>query len=319
MPELVTVTFSPCIDKSASVSGLSPDIKMNCILPKEEPGGGGINVARAIHQLGGTALAMYVSGGCNGNKMNQLLEDEKIPTLVITGIHDTRENIIILDESNNKQYRFGMPMSPLNVNECQQFLTNLEAMEDVKYIIVSGSLPEGVPLSVYHDISALAKKKNARLIIDTKGDALKHALDAGVYLIKPNLGELSMLVGKRELNNSEIKEVARQIIQTGKCEVVVISLGAQGAMLVTSDLVKHFNPPFVKRKSTVGAGDSMVAGIVFSLLRGVSLTEAIRYGVACGTAATLNPGTALCRKEDVDNLYEDVIISDMNCTDDNFP
>ncbi len=150
------------------------------------------------------------------------------------------------------------------------------------------------------------------MIIDTKGDALKKAVDAGVYLIKPNLGELSMLVGKKELNNSEIKDVARQIIRTGKCDIVVVSMGAQGAMLVTSDLVQHFNPPFVKRKSTVGAGDSMVAGIVYSLLGSDSLTEAIRYGVACGTAATLNPGTELCHKADVENLLQDVIISDLN-------
>ncbi len=313
MGQIVTLTFSPCIDKSTSVAKLAPDIKMNCSLPIFEPGGGGINVARAMHKLGGTAIAMYVSGGYTGKRFDQLLADEKILASVIPGMMETRENIIIVDESNQKQYRFGMPMSPLTRHEWHQFLTRLEEMEQLKYIIVSGSLPPDVPLSVYSDISAIAKQKKARLIVDTKGDALKNAVDAGVFLIKPNLGELSALLGiKNQLLTHEIKDVARTIINTGNCEVIVVSMGAEGAMLVTSTYAKQIKPPMVERKSTVGAGDSMVAGIVFSLFNQSSLTEAIQYGVACGTAATLNPGTELCQKADVEKLLKNVEIQDLD-------
>ena len=309
--QIVTITFSPCIDKSTTVSVLLPDIKMSCTSPKEEPGGGGINVARAIGNLGGSALAIYFSGGCNGHKFDELMLHENISTLVIPSAHETRENIIIVDEYNNKQYRFGMPMTPLMENEYEQFLSQLKTLDDLAYIIISGSVPPGVPASVFAEISAISKNKNAKLVVDTKGDALKHAVDSGVFLIKPNLGELSVLTGRKELLADEIKDVARVLIQGGRCEVVVVSMGAEGAMVITSDFIKQIKPPTVERKSTVGAGDSMVAGIVFSLYNGKSLMDAIQYGVACGTAATLNPGTELCRKDDVVNLLPHVEIIDL--------
>jgi 6-phosphofructokinase 2 len=312
MSTIITLTFSPCIDKSASVAFLAPDIKMSCSLTKSEPGGGGINVSRAIHKLGGTSTAMYVSGGCAGKKFDQLMTNENISTLVVSGSQETRENIIIVDESNDKQYRFGMPMAPLSVDEWQQFLINLRQTEDLQYIVVSGSLPQGVPLSIYAEISAIAIEKKARFIVDTKGDALKQAVDAGVYLIKPNLGELSNLVGKKELLPQEIKDVAQSIIKNKNCEVIVVSMGEQGAMLVTSNFAQQIKPPVVERKSTVGAGDSMVAGIVLSLYSGKTLTQAIQYGVACGTAATINPGTELCRKEDVEKLLLNVVTTDID-------
>jgi len=312
MSNIITLTFSPCIDKSTNVAVLSPDIKMNCTSVKEEPGGGGINVARALYRLGCVAKAMYVSGGCTGKKFDLLMQNENIATLVIPGINETRENITILDESNNKQYRLGMPMAPLIKSEYEQFLFQLEALDDVTFIIVSGSVPPGVPLSIYAQISAIAVKKKAKLIVDTKGDALKHAVEAGVFLIKPNLGELSALAGKKELLPHEIKTEARVLIESGKCQVVVISMGAEGAMLVTSSISRQIKPPIIERKSTVGAGDSMVAGIVYALNQGNQLTEAVKYGVACGTATTLNPGTELCRKEDVENLLPHITLIDLD-------
>jgi 6-phosphofructokinase 2 len=312
MSAIITLTFSPCIDKSTSVAYLAPDIKMSCSDIKSEPGGGGINVSRAIHKLGGTSTAMYVSGGCAGKHFDQLMMDESINTLVISSTHETRENIIIVDASNDKQYRFGMPMSPLTADEWQQFLHHLKQAKDLQYIVVSGSLPPGVLLSIFSEISAIAVMKKARLIVDTKGDALMRAVDAGVYLIKPNLGELSALVGKKELLSHEIKDVAQSIIENKKCEVIVVSMGAEGAMLVTANFAQQIKPPVVERKSTVGAGDSMVAGIVFSLYTGKSLSQAIQYGVACGTAATLNPGTELCRKEDVEKIVLNVVITDLD-------
>ena len=152
-------------------------------------------------------------------------------------------------------------------------------------------------------IAEIAITKKAKLIVDTSGEALKDAVDKSVFLIKPNLGELSFLVGKEYLNPGEISLAAKQIIEKGKCEAVVVSMGAEGALLVTKNIERKIGPPIVQRKSTVGAGDSMVAGIVFSLQKGESLENAVAFGVACGTAATMNTGTELCNPVDVKKTY----------------
>ena len=113
-----------------------------------------------------------------------------------------------------------------------------------------------------------------------------------------------MLLGKEELNIELVDDAAKEVIEKGNCEVVVVSMGPAGAMLVTKELALQIMPPIEKRKSTVSSGDSMVAGIALSLTRNKSLTEAVQYGVACGTAATMNPGTELCRKEDAEYLFK---------------
>ena len=303
MSSIITITFSPCIDKSTSVPSLIPEKKLQCAAPKPEPGGGGINVARAIKKLGGEAIAVFPSGGYTGKFFNHLLEKENIPSVIIEITHETRENIIVLDESTNNQYRFGMPGTVLIEQEWKQCLKAVEELNDAEFIIASGSLPPGVPLDIYAQLAKIAKNINAKFIVDTSGEPLKYAADEGVYLLKPNLGELSSLAGKKELQPNDIKDIARGIIAKGKCEVMVVSMGAAGALLITNDIAEIFIPPPVKRKSTVGAGDSMVAGIIYLLSKGKSLVEAVQYGVACGTAATMNSGTELCRKEDADFLY----------------
>ena len=304
MPAIITVTFNPAIDKSTSVPVLIPEKKLKCALPVYEPGGGGINVARAIKKLGGEATAIYLAGGCTGKTFTQLLTDESVDSIVTATKESTRENLIVLDTASNLQYRFGMPGQEISEPEWQQCLQSIEQITDVEYIVASGSLSPGIPTDIFARIALIARKKNARLIVDTSGEALKEAVAAGVYLIKPNLGELSMLLGKEELNIELVDDAAKEVIEKGNCEVVVVSMGPAGAMLVTKELALQIMPPAVKRKSTVGAGDSMVAGIVLSLTRNKSLTEAVQYGVACGTAATMNSGTELCRKEDAEHLYK---------------
>lgn len=303
MSKIVTLTFSPCIDKSTSVSSLIPEKKLKCAAPKLEPGGGGINVARAIKKLGGDAIAIFPSGGYTGKFFNHLLEKEKITSVIIESGNETRENIIVLDESENKQYRFGMPGTVLSEAEWKQCLHAVEEMNEAEFIVASGSLPPGVPENIYGQLAKLAKSRQAKLIVDTSGEALKHAVDEGVYMLKPNLGELCTLAGKKEIRSAEAEKIAKGIIAAGKCKVMVVSMGAAGAMLVTNEMAKIYRPPQVKRKSTVGAGDSMVAGIVYYLSKGKVLHEAVQYGVACGTAATMNTGTELCKKEDADKLY----------------
>ncbi len=303
MPAIVTLTLNPCIDKSTTVPRLVAEKKLKCTEPKLEPGGGGINVARAIKKLGGEAIAVYPAGGYTGKFFTELLQKEQVPDKVIAVSGMLRENIIVLDESANQQYRFGMPGPELQPQEWQHCLTAIEEMPDVSFIVASGSIPAGVPHDIFARLAEIARKKNARLVVDTSGDPLKQAAQKSVYLLKPNLGELSMLAGKEELNIESVEDVAREVIGKGSCEVIVVSLGAAGAMLVTAKECYNVVPPAVVRKSTVGAGDSMVAGIVWSLSQNKSLLRALHYGVACGTAATMNAGTELCRLQDVEKLY----------------
>lgn len=280
-----------------------------CTTPKLEPGGGGINVARAIKKLGGEAIAVYPSGGYTGKHFNVLLEKEKVPAVIIETKNETRENIIVLDESANQQYRFGMPGTVLYETEWQQCLKVIEELPTAEFIIASGSLPPGVPEDIYARIAIIAKKKNAKLVVDTSGKALVKAAAAGVYMLKPNLGELSALTGLKNIDTGNIEYIAREVIDAGSCNVLVVSMGEAGAVLLTTNEFYQVRPPLVKRKSVVGAGDSMVAGMVWALAQGKELKQVLQYGVACGTAATMNPGTELCRKEDADNIFDQIQIS----------
>lgn len=303
MSSIVTITFSPCIDKSTSVQSLIPEKKLKCKTPKLEPGGGGINVARAIKKLGGEATAIFPSGGYTGKYFNHLLEQESIPSIIIETAGETRENIIVLDEFTNNQYRFGMPGTALSQKEWKQCLEAVQEINNIEFIIASGSLPPGVPSNIFAQLGKIAKAKGAKYIVDTSGDALNQAANEGVYLLKPNLGELSTLAGIKHVDIDKVEMIAKEVIREKKCEMIVVSLGAGGALLVTATETYKAVPPEVNRKSTVGAGDSMVAGMVYSLSAGKNLEQSLRYGVACGTAATMNPGTELCKKKDADFLY----------------
>jgi 6-phosphofructokinase 2 len=195
-----------------------------------------------------------------------------------------------------------MPGPPLLEKEWKQCLQVIEETSGIEFIVASGSLPPGVPVNIYAQLAVIARKKNAKLVVDTSGEALKYAADEGVYLLKPNLGELSSLAGKNYLQDDEIEAAAKQVIAKGNCEVMVVSMGNKGAILFSKTRTIRVTPPPVEIKSTVGAGDSMVAGIVYALSLGKDLETALQYGVASGTAATLQPGTELCSKEATEKL-----------------
>lgn len=303
---ILTITFSPAIDKSTSVPLLIPEKKLKCSDPVYEPGGGGINVARAIKRLDGHATAIYFAGGCTGNVFTKLLNKENIDIIPIKTSGATRENLVVKEIESNKQFRFGMPGVRLTGRACQKCLSALEKESHIAYIVVSGSIPHGVPTDLFVKIAEIAKSKNAKLIVDTSGEALSQAIAAGVYLIKPNLKELAALTGKEILTIDQVKEATKEIVYKFKCEAIVVSLAAQGAILVTKNSCYQITPPDVNVQSTVGAGDSMLAGIVYSLQNNIDLVESTRFGVACGTAATMNPGTELCHLIDVKKVYSNM-------------
>jgi 6-phosphofructokinase 2 len=207
-----------------------------------------------------------------------------------------------LDESANCQYRFGMPGPELEEAEWKSCLDAMENEQKVSFIIMSGSLTPGMSLEIFSFLKQLADKKSARLVIDTSGPALRAALEAGAYLFKPNMGELAALAERYRISREEAEGIARGFIRQGKATIMVVSMAEEGAMLITAEKTYHAQPPKVERKSTVGAGDSSVAGLVYSLAQQKDPAEVIRYGVAAGTSATMNPGTELCRPEDISKL-----------------
>ena len=306
MEKIITLTLNPALDKSIDVPQLLPEKKLRCLNVKVEAGGGGVNVSRALHKLGMDSEAVYLSGGFTGKQFEKLLLAENIHSVMLPIQEDTRENFIVLDDSSNLQYRFGMEGPAVAESEWMQALEYISRQENIGYIIASGSLPPGVPNDFFGRLAIIAAQKKARLIVDTSGEPLKYAVQEGLFMIKPNQGELSNLYGKDDLSADEILEAARSIISKKGCEVVVVSMGAKGALLVTADEQFTVLPPPVTVHSTVGAGDSMVAGMVVGLVRGWKWKQILQYGVAAGTSATMNRGTGLCKKEDTDRMFEEM-------------
>jgi len=301
--DIVTLTVNPSVDKSTHFSGLIAEQKIRCKEPLFDAGGGGINVSKAIARLHGSSLAVFASGGPIGEMLKDLVKKEKIDFEAIETKTPTRENFIAVDDNTNSQYRFGFSGGNFSDLESQKVLETLSNLKP-KFLVASGSLNEGLSSDFYQKVAEIAKKSNSKLIVDTSGDALKKALETGAYLIKPNVGELAKLVGVERLEMEEVNEAAKKIIAKGGAEIVVVSLGPQGAVLVTKDDYEYVPAPNVAKKSTVGAGDSMVGGMVWALSQGKSLKEVIRWGVACGSAATMNEGTQLFKFEDANRLFE---------------
>ncbi|SHL61122.1 6-phosphofructokinase 2 [Chitinophaga jiangningensis] len=304
MEPVITITLNPAIDKTTSVPSLEPDKKLKCTQPVFSAGGGGVNVARAICKLGGNAAALYFSGGHTGKFFGELLGAEKVPAIPILINGYTRENLIVTDEHTGQQYRFGMPGPEISATEWATCLSRIREIPlRNRFVVASGSLAVGVPPEAFDTIGQLVNERGGQYIVDTAGKGLYHAIQGGAFLFKPNLGELAALAGKNRITLEEAAAIAKLFIDAGNCQYMVISLGPAGAMLVSAAGVSRFNAPEVERVSTVGAGDSMVAGIVLKLAQGENIDSAVKFGVACGTAATLNPGTTLCHPEDVQKLY----------------
>ena len=308
MRSVVTLTMNPALDASTSVPYVLPDQKLRCAAPRYEPGGGGINVARAIRMLGGDALAGFPVAGPAGELLVRLLDGEGVRQAAIPVTGWTRENVNVLEEVSGRQFRFCMPGPILGEDEWPRFLEWIRQIRPPPaFLVASGSLPPGVPVDFYARVATVAREMGSRLILDTSGVPLARAVGKGVYLLKPSLREFQALLGESEGDEGKIARLAASVVERGWCEVLVLSLGAGGALWATASGRERLSTPAVPVKSSVGAGDSMVAGIVFSLARDRPLREAARFGVAAGAAAVMNPGTALCRRDDVDRLYPQVM------------
>jgi 6-phosphofructokinase 2 len=303
--KIVTLTINPSLDKSTHFTGLIAEQKIRCEKPRYDAGGGGINVSKAIAKLGGKSTCVFTSGGSSGEMLEDLIAKEKLESSVIKTKNWTRENFIAFEKKSKSQYRFGFPGNEFQEDEKTTILQTIRDLQ-TDYLVISGSLNEGLPSNFYQKIAEIAKESNIKVIVDTSGEPLQKVLETGVYLIKPNIGELAKLIGVERLELPEVEKAAKKLIENKSAEIVVVSLGAEGALLVSKHETHLVKAPKVEKKSTVGAGDSMVGGMVWALLQNKTLKEIIQIGICCGTAATMNEGTQLFKVQDVMKLLEEI-------------
>lgn len=303
---IVTITVNPALDVNTKAEHIAPGKKIRCEKPSREPGGGGVNVSRALHILGATSTAIYTTGGHVGAEYHDLLVSEGINGVGIELDEPTRENFIVRETGGKGDiYRFGTPGATLEDKDWKALNQKIGEFTAMEYLVASGSLPPGAPENYYAQLGDIARRNKARLIVDSSGKPLKHVLHSGAYLLKPNKEELAALAGVENLNNEEDqKKIVKDLLKQHPIEVIVLSLGEAGAVLATKNEYHRFDALSVEKKSTVGAGDSMVAGIVYSLSKGKTLVAAVLHGLACGSAAIMTPGTELLRKEDANRLYK---------------
>jgi 6-phosphofructokinase 2 len=310
--EIVTLTINPAIDIFVNVARVEPTRKLRCSPPKRDPGGGGINVARVAHRLGGDVTAIYPIGGQIGKLLQRLLEREDVASLVTPSHVETRENFTAYEESTGKQHRFVLPGSPLHRAEWEAVLDRLASLaERPKFVVASGSVPPGAPDNFFARVARHAKALGAKTVIDTSGIALAAALEEGVTIIKPNLVELTELVAAPLDRDEDRIAACRKLAAEGRAEIVALTLGEHGALLVTAERAWQALPLDIEAVSTVGAGDSFLGGLVAALADGKPLDEAFRVSVAAASAAVLMPGTGLCQPEDVKRLLPQVKIKEI--------
>ena len=305
MNKIITLTLNPVVDKNTSVAGFWPNAYIKATSPIYYAGGGGINVSRAIANLGGESTAMYLAGGRTGEHLKQLLNKTGISQLKVAIDRATRENLTVTDLASSYHYHFGLAGPLVREKEWKQVLQLLnQHLNKGDYLVASGKLPPGIPDNFYVLVSEIVSRKKAKFVLDTKGAALLHAVKSEIFLIKPNLSELSALGGVSEITFAALEKTVQQFITHHSCENIVVSLGAKGALMANRDFLQYIQAPVVQEKNTIGAGDSMVAGMILGHQKGMTITEMVQYGVACGSAATLNSGAQLCQSKNVNSIYK---------------
>lgn len=299
---IYTITLNPALDHYVETEDLRVDdanrVKDECLFA----GGKGIDVSRAIRHLGGESMALGFIGGHNGNILVEMLKQEDITPYLTPISQETRRDIIISTRQQRTQTLLNARGPSVTAAEWASFLTHLRMLDlHQAFVVLGGSLPRGLPHDAYREIIALVQGRGAKAILDADGRALKAGLKAKPFAVKPNLNELRRVSGRSLRTKEEILSVATDVNRAG-VKFVMVSLGSKGLLLVSRSHRFWASPPSVKVRSTVGAGDSMVAGFVFVYASGKPVEDCVRWATAAGTAATLAPGNQLCRLRDVQRL-----------------
>jgi len=300
---IVTLTMNTALDVAADADEVVPTEKVRCRAVRYDAGGGGVNVARFARVLGATVSAVFTAGGSTGSRVIDMVEAAGVPGVPVPIEGATRESFTVNERATGKQYRFVLPGPVLSPGEEARCLEALrQAAYSAQFVVASGSLPPGVPLDFYQRVADMCREAGALLILDTSGGGLSH-ITSGVYLLKPSVRELRECVGRPLPTEAEQRAAAHELIDRGIARIVVVSLGAQGALLAASSHSERFPALPVAAVSGIGAGDAMVAGITVGLAEGWTLDRAVRYGIAAATAKLQTPATSVFDRADVEHHF----------------
>jgi 6-phosphofructokinase 2 len=303
---IYTVSLNPILDRIVEVEELIYDDVNMVMEEKKYPGGKGIDVSRVIKELGGQSIAMGFVGGYNGLEIVGRLVNEGI-ICDFTKIHnETRAHITIFQRKKKLQTLLSTLCPAISQIEVDEFFRKIQEIPPNSYVVISGNIPQGMSDSFYAQLITTLKERDIKVILDTDEEALKRGADAGPYLIKPNIHEFGRLV---EANVSEVEDIVKYARPyEDKIKYIVVSMGAKGVIGISKEGNFHVMPPKIHVRSSIGAGDSLVAGIIFALSENVLFEDALALGVACGTASALIPGGDLCKLYDIDMIKKEVLI-----------
>lgn len=308
---IITVTLNPAMDKTVEVDELIPGETNRVKSQRSDPGGKGINVSRVLRTLGASSMAMGFVSGSVGRFVEASLNEVGILDDFIRTPGQTRTNVAIVEHKKNLTTLLAEPGPETPPHFLDQLKVRLEGhVSSGTWVVLAGSIPPHLGDDTYAQLIELTKQRGGYAVLDADGAALSLGVAAKPCLIKPNQMELSHLVG-RPLETFEEVLTAAQEVQRGGVEYVVASMGKQGAIGVNHSHAWKAIPPSVEAQSTVGAGDSMLAGVIFSLSQGKGLEEGLRVGSAAGAATALTPGTQLCYLEDIQRLLPGVRVEQL--------
>lgn len=308
---IATVTLNPSLDRTVTVEGLLVDETNRWTSLRRDPGGKGVNVSRVIHELGGETVAYGFIGGTDGDTLMYLLKQQGVPFDFTPIREDIRSNFIITDLKTRRQTRIDAPGPHVSADELESLIEKVTHIEpEPDFLVFAGSVPPGVPDDIYRRLIDEVKKRGIKTVLDSDEEWLEEGIKAKPYLIKPNVHEAQELLETELKSEAAIIEAARTLVGQG-IRVAAISRGKEGLIVATSQKTVKAVPPRVEIRSTVGAGDSAVAGLVLKLSQGHGIEEACRWAAAAGTAAALTPGTELCRRADVERLLPQVKVEEL--------
>jgi len=307
MQKIWTLTMNPALDLSAEVESVAPDVKLRCETPSFDPGGGGVNVARALNRLGGKATALFPQGSDLGAFYRSLVEAEDVvcKTFGIDQPMD-RINTHFREKGSQRQYRFCLPGPKLEERDWQSALNLLkDVLKEGDILVVSGSLPRGVPDDFNALTANVAEDAHAHFVLDAPGEVLKTLQASSVAWITPNQNEFEALIG-REVAEDQLETELQTFIEDSRFENILLTLGPKGAVYAGTEGVGRIPAPEVEKLSSVGAGDSALAGLVLGLAQDESHLTSSRWAVAAGAAAVMSSGTKLLKKADFEALLDQV-------------
>jgi 6-phosphofructokinase 2 len=304
---LITLTLNPALDLAADADEVVPTHKIRTHHEHADAGGGGVNVARVLQELGGDALAIVATGGATGRVLEEMLDGCGVRRRRVPIAGNTRVSLNVLDQLHGLEYRF-VPEGPtLSEGEYVAFLDAL-ATADGDWVIASGSLPHGIPHDAYAQMASIAIGNGQHFVLDTSGPALKAAIEfGGLELVKPSLNEMEHLVGRELKDPGAQEDEAMALVRGGRSRLVAVTLGADGALLATPDGVLRMAAMDVPMHSSVGAGDAFLAAATLALSRGATAAEALAWGTAAGAAVIACAGSARLRRGDVEARFRQLV------------